>query len=260
MEAGEPVRLSFFVKNSGEQLPTPFNTTIEVVQGDERTLVGRSSFVSMDANTAKSVKRSFTAPEGEWSLEITVDKEGLVWEIDETNNAWNQSFEVQASGLGAMTVALGGGGVLVLVGVGVLLRRRAPSNEFETKVSEALQATAQQPVSDGATPAPEPVKKRGPPGGKVATRSTKAPTRGPPRGPPRATSNEPKETPQEQAAKHMAALGLPSVVEERVEDYSKLPGGGDYEYTADGTYYVGPTCGRWRLNDDKSFTRLPDES
>ena len=45
-----------------------------------------------------------------------------------------------------------------------------------------------------------------------------------------------------------------------VEDYSKLPGGGDYEYTADGTYYVGPTCGRWRLNDDKSFTRLPDES
>ena len=38
MEAGEPVRLSFFVKNSGEQLPTPFNTTIEVVQGDERNL------------------------------------------------------------------------------------------------------------------------------------------------------------------------------------------------------------------------------
>lgn len=260
LEAGEPVRLSFFVKNSGEQLPTPFNTTIEVVQGNERTLVGRSSFVSMDANTAKSVKRSFTAPEGDWSLEITVDKEGMVWEIDETNNAWNQSFEVQASGFGAMTVALGGGGVLALVGVGVLLRRRAPSNEFETKVSEALQATAQQPVIDGATPAPEPVKKRGPPGGKVASRSTKAPTRGPPRGPPRATSDEPKPTPQEQAAKHMAALGLPPVVEERVEDYSKLPGGGDYEYTADGTYYVGPTCGRWRLNEDKSFTRLPDES
>ena len=145
MEAGEPVRLSFFVKNSGEQLPTPFNTTIEVVQGDERTLVGRSSFVSMDANTAKSVKRSFTAPEGEWRLEITVDKEGLVWEIDETNNAWNQSFEVQASGLGAMTVALGGGGVLALVGVGVLLRRRAPATSSKPRSAKRFRPPPNNP-------------------------------------------------------------------------------------------------------------------
>ena len=79
LEAGENIRLSFFVVNGGEQLPTPFNATIELVQGDERTMVGRSVFYSMDANTAKSVKRSFTAPEGDWTLEITVDKEGLVW-------------------------------------------------------------------------------------------------------------------------------------------------------------------------------------
>jgi|TARA_A100001035_G_scaffold201659_1_gene161939 hypothetical protein len=63
------------------------------------------------------------------------------------------------------------------------------------------------------------------------------------------------------AAQHMAALGVPDpqpgVVEERVEDYSKLPGGGAYEYTAEGTFYVGETCGRWRLNEDKSFTKLP---
>ena len=42
-------------------------------------------FYSMDANTAKSVKRSLPHP-SDWTLEITVDKEGLVWEIDETNN------------------------------------------------------------------------------------------------------------------------------------------------------------------------------
>ena len=58
LEAGEKIRLSFFVVNGGEQLPTPFNATIELVQGDERTLVGRSIFYSMDANTAKSVKLS----------------------------------------------------------------------------------------------------------------------------------------------------------------------------------------------------------
>ena len=65
------------------------------------------------------------------------------------------------------------------------------------------------------------------------------------------------------AAMHMAALGAsptPSPpVEEKAEDYSKLPGGGEYEYTAEGTFYVGPTCGRWRLNEDKSFTKISDE-
>ena len=62
---------------------------------------------------------------------------------------------------------------------------------------------------------------------------------------------------------HMAALGAvePAAAseQERVDDYSKLPGGGVYEYTAEATYYVGPTCGRWILNEDKSFTKIPDE-
>ena len=75
-------------------------------------MVGRALFYSMDANTAKSVKRSFTAPEGAWTLEITVDKEGLVWEIDETNNIWNRSVSGSSSGFGAATVLLGGGGLL----------------------------------------------------------------------------------------------------------------------------------------------------
>lgn len=62
---------------------------------------------------------------------------------------------------------------------------------------------------------------------------------------------------------HMAALGVPepspASTEERVEDYSKLPGGGEYEYTPEGTYYVGQSCGRWVLNEDKSFTKVSDE-
>ena len=114
LEAGENIRLSFLVLNSGEQLPTPFNATIELIQGEERTLVGRSVFYSMDANTAKSVKRSFTAPEGDWTLEITVDKEGLVWEIDETNNVWSTSVASSSNGFGALTMTLGGVGCLTL--------------------------------------------------------------------------------------------------------------------------------------------------
>ena len=57
----------------------------------------------------------------------------------------------------------------------------------------------------------------------------------------------------------MDALGVDSPDPNHVEDYSKLPGGGEYEYTAEGTYYVGSTCGRWKLNEDKSFTKIADE-
>ena len=262
-EPGEKIRLSFFVINGGEQLPTPFNTTIELVQGDERTLVGRSVFYSMDANTAKSVKRSFTAPEGTWTLEITVDKEGLVWEIDETNNVWNRTVQSDSGGLSGVTLMVGGGAIVALIGGAVLLRRRSPSSsEVEEKVMVALKATGQnhQPSKE-PIPSPQPAKKRrGPPGGKIATTSGKTPSRGPPRGPPKTTQIESEPSPQEMAAKHMAALGVPETAEERVEGYAQLPGGGEYEYTAEGTFYVGETCGRWRLNDDKSFTRLPDDS
>ena len=262
-EPGEKIRLSFFVINGGEQLPTPFNATIELVQGDERTLVGRSVFYSMDANTAKSVKRSFTAPEGTWTLEITVDKEGLVWEIDETNNVWNRTVQSDSGGLSGVTLMVGGGAIVALIGGAVLLRRRSPSSsEVEEKVMVALKATGQnhQPSKE-PIPSPQPAKKRrGPPGGKIATTSGKTPSRGPPRGPPKTTQIESEPSPQEMAAKHMAALGVPESAEERVEGYAQLPGGGEYEYTAEGTFYVGETCGRWRLNDDKSFTRLPEDS
>ena len=261
--------------NGGEQLPTPFNATIELVQGDERTMVGRSVFYSMDANTAKSVKRSFTAPEGDWTLEITVDKEGLVWEIDATNNVWSTNVTGSSGGFGAVAMTLGGVGLLALLGAGGALRRRAPSG-IEENVAAALEATGQvaaapassdsgtNPPASPAAATAHPPKKRGPPGGKLASSPVKTPGRGPPRGPPKAAekpSATPAPTPQEMAAQHMAALGVPAQAasEERVADYSQLPGGGEYEYTAEGTFYVGATCGRWRLNEDKSFTKLSDE-
>ena len=259
-DAGETVRLSFFVTNVGEQLPTPFNATIELVQGEERTLVGRANFVSMDANTAKSVKRSFTAPEGDWTIEITLDQEGSIWEIDEANNVWNRSVSAQATGLSTTTMALGGLGAVAVLAVLVVLRRRSTTGEMEETIAAAMDATGQTPAVVHAPSTPPAVKKRGPPGGKIAKTSPTSAQKGPPRGPPKPAAREPEMTPQERAAQAMAALGAPSTAEERVEDYSKLPGGGEYEYTADATYYVGPSCGRWRLNEDKSFTRLKDQT
>ena len=263
---GESVRLSFFVVNEGETIDTAFNVSIELVQGDERTLIGRSIFSSMDENTAKSVKRSFDAPEGTWVIEITVDQEGLIWEIDETNNLWTLTQTSESGGLGAVIIAGGGISIILLAGGFVMLRRRNSTNVDEMKMVAALGPTA---GPEGAPPAPEaPVKRRGPPGGKISASSGKKPSKGPPRGPPTKSSTEPEQSPQATAALYMDALG-PAVVEKSVEevgeenhasDYSQLPGGGEYEYTPDATYYVGPTCGRWILNEDKSFTRLPDEA
>ena len=63
------------------------------------------------------------------------------------------------------------------------------------------------------------------------------------------------------AAAHFDALGSgprgTPEEEHHVADYTQLPGGGDYEYTDEGTFYVVPEGGeRWRLNEDKSFTKV----
>ena len=266
VKAGEKVRLSFFVVNGGEGLTTPFNASIEIVQGDQRTLVGRSIFSSMDQNTAKSVKRSFTAPEGRWTLEITVDLEQQIWEIDETNNVYSKDITTDGAGLSAV-VLVSSIGLMALLGGAVLLRKRSQAAVDETKLVAAISATTGAPTP----PATPPPKRRGPPGGKIASQtgeqSPKSPPKGPPRKPPTSDSappSEPEVSPQAMAAQYMDALGVPAVEKttnpNHADDYSKLPGGGEYEYTPDATYYVGESCGRWILNEDKSFTRLPEDS
>lgn len=220
----------------------------------------------MDENTAKSVKRSFDAPDGTWTIEITVDQEGLIWEIDETNNMWVTTQSSESGGFGAVIIAGGGISILVLAGAFVMLRRRQATPVDEAKIVAALGPTS---GPEGAPPTPEaPAKRRGPPGGKISTTPGQKPSKGPPRGPPKSSAPVEEISPQATAALYMDALG-PATTEASDEavssethasDYSQLPGGGEYEYTPDATYYVGATCGRWILNEDKSFTRLPDEA
>lgn len=264
---GERVAVKVLVANRGESLQTPFNVSIEVIQGDRVELVGKAQISSINLDTATSISRGFDAPEGSWSLRVTVDQEGTVWEVNEGNNEWINSYTTSATGFGGTVAAVGGTSLLVLI-VALVLRRRGASpavNEAELKASmapEPLNTGSTESGSNPAEHAPSPDSgPRGPPGGKVALSSTAKPKRGPPRAA-KEEASIPLNT-KEMAAQHFDALGPSPTIggdpAENVEDYTQLPPGGAYDYSAEGTFYVGDEhVGRWRLNDDKSFTKISD--
>ena len=80
------------------------------------------------------------------------------------------------------------------------------------------------------------------------------------RGPPPANSKPvvTETSPAEAAAAQFAALDAltPTVDVERVASWENLPAGGEYDYTADGTFYVGDEIGRWKLLDDGQFEKV----
>ena len=44
--------------------------------------------------------------------------------------------------------------------------------------------------------------------------------------------------------------------ETTVPSYESLPPGGDYEYLTEGTFYTGSGIGKWKLEEDGTFTKI----
>ena len=42
----------------------------------------------------------------------------------------------------------------------------------------------------------------------------------------------------------------------RVADWEGLVWAGEYEYDEEGSWFIGPDCGRWKQDDEGGFTRL----
>jgi len=142
----------------------------------------------------------------------------------------------------------------------IVLRGRKPEHAVdETALKEAMDPV---PVASTSTSVDQPARQpRGPPGGQIGEAGATKPTRGPPRGPPRTSPHDVTLDTKAMAAAHFDALGPgPEATSDdtsHAADYTHLPGGGDYEYTDEGTFYVVPGHNeRWRLNDDKSFTKV----
>jgi hypothetical protein len=251
-EAGGTMRIGVKLVSLGEAIDEQFNVSIYAESNGERTLVGREVVASIGMNTATTLRSTITVPSGSWTLHVEADAEQTMWEVDETNNAWNRSFGPQTDGMSTSVVLLGGGlGVALLAGAVVLLRRKQSDEpSFEEAPDEAGTTSAVKPTPAGLT---------GPPPRTSEPKPKPAGLKGPP----------PRSKPASEAAPAIdgaAALDalLPASTEEPqdhsvgsvVNEWSQLPPGGDYDYALDQTVYKGEECGTWRMNEDKTFTRI----
>jgi hypothetical protein len=271
--------------NGGESIQQPFNLSIFIVQGDEKTIAARQLLYELGENTAVTMNSRITVPDGEWTLLISVDDEQLIWELDEENNIWTKDYDGTNQGFSTTVIALSSGGIIALIGAVLYLKKRSSDLDEQAHQSVNENSKGEPPSIDnnakpaGGPPGKEkpkngppgkPKPKNGPPG--ASNSVTSGPTGADPSQDQDTQPAQPEVDLQATAAAHFDALDslIPQTTETSetsseeivqpistvVVDWNGLPGGGDYEYTSDATYYTGEECGKWLLNEDKSFTRI----
>ncbi len=228
--------------NAGERIEDSFNVSVYLNKADSSELIAQKTFVGLDNSEAETMRISINVPEGSWSLNILIDSGEVISELDETNNYWNNTYDSSSQGFSSTVLVAGGSLLGVVVVALVLLRlRKTP-----------LAADDEPPEESKEVPAIE--KKKGP--SNVSTQSTGPKKRGPP--PAQSKPVVAEKSPAEAAAAQFAALDAmtPEKQVERVASWEGLPAGGDYDYTTEGTFYVGEECGRWKLLEDGQFEKV----
>ena len=213
------------------------------IVGEEKTLVGLYS-QSQIASGQGVVKRvAVTIPEGDWEILVIVDEEQKIWELNEDDNAFTKSYSAPDE-VNSLTYVIGGGGVVVTLLVLLILRRRSGNELSESK----------------RLPSIEDLPRSGPPQSNRSI-SQKTSTNKPKKGPPPKQNKPEPEVSVANVADAMAKLSLSTLPgreyksKTTVSSYQSLPPGGDYEYLTEGTFYTGPRIGRWKLEEDGTFTK-----
>ena len=226
-----------------EAIDRPFVVEITLETEEGETVVVRREVNGLGADESELIRGNFNVPKGAWTLHVHVDTLEAISELDEEDNMWSYSAENSGSGAGAWIA--GTGGLAVLAMAVVLLRRRSPSVDVVGAVLAQETATAPKP------------KPKGPPG---ADRRVAGGPKAPPPTPTKAVVDLASAeaalaalTPAEPAGETAANVQEVGAV---AQDHTELPGGGDYEYTAEATVYHGEGVGRWKLRDDGSFERV----
>ena len=239
-EPGKEIRVEISIKNSGESLQQSFNITAYTISDGEKTLVGRFKQAQIASDQGIIKRIGVTVPEGEWTLEIYVDEDQQIWELNEDDNMFTKSFDEPEKLNYSIIAGIGAGFVSLLLLV-IILRKRGSD----------LSKSKELPIL-------EDLPRSGPPQAMRSKTVTSKPKKGPP---PKKLENTPVSNLQHDISDAMAKLSLSSLPgnmkqqPEKALSFESLPGGGEYEYLEEGTYYSGENIGRWKLNDDGSFTK-----
>ena len=245
VEPGRELRAEISVKNSGESLQDSFNITVYTVIGEERTLVGLYSQAQIASGQGIVKRVAITVPEGDWELLVIVDEDQRIWELNEEDNSFSKQYSAPEE-FNTMLYVGGGSGLLAVIALIFVLRRRSGNELTEAKKMPSIDDLPRTgpPQSERSKTGPPPSSK---------------PKKGPP---PKPKTVETEVQPVTNVEDAMAKLSLdtlpgkPDAQPQSVANYESLPGGGEYEYLSEGTFYSGEGIGRWKLEDDGSFTKV----
>ena len=245
LEAGRELRAEISVKNSGESLQESFNITVYTVIGGERTLVGLYTQAQIAGGQGIIKRVAITVPEGDWELLVIVDEDQRIWELNEEDNSFSKQYKAPEE-FNMMLYVGGGSGLLIVLALIFILRRRSSNELTQAKKMPSIEDLPR------SGPPPSTRSKTGPP-------PSSKPKKGPP---PKPKPAEAEVQPIANVADAMEKLSLDTLPgktdanPQSVPNYESLPGGGEYEYLSEGTFYSGDKIGRWKLEDDGSFSKI----
>ena len=244
IEPGKELRAEISVMNSGESLQESFNITVYTIIGDEKTLVGRYSQGQIATGQGIIKRVAITVPEGDWELLVVVDEDQRIWELNEDDNTFSKKYSAPEE-INLMLYLGAGGGVLVVLALFIVLRKRSGGELSQAKKLPSFDELPRSGPPQNAR------NKSGPP-----------PSSKPKKGPPPKSKPVEEIQPNTNVADAMAKLSLDNLPgrsnaqPQSVPNYQSLPGGGEYEYLTEGTFYFGDAIGRWKLEEDGSFTKM----
>jgi hypothetical protein len=241
IKPGSSVTVEVTIKNTGEDLDQSFNVSVYTIEGEVRTLVGLFSENNFKANQGKIKRVAIVIPQGDWSLEVIVDEDQNIWELNEDDNYWSEEYIRE--GASSLTLYIGGSvGIIILLGLYVIVKSRGEDEFSANKKNMPNIEDLAQDMRNKSGPPLESGTKKGPP-------------------PAKKPENVAVDAPTADVSAAMAALSLDSLpgaqpVIETAKTFTDLPAGGEYEYLTEATIYSGPEIGKWRLEDDQSFTKV----
>ncbi len=244
IEVGRELRAEITVKNSGDSLEDSFNISVYTIVDGEKTLVGLYSQSKINPGQGIVKRVGITIPEGDWEILVVVDEEQRIWELNEEDNTFSKSFTSPEDG-GSLSYIIIGGVILATFLALLVLRRRSNNELNESKNLPAL----------------EDLPRSGPPQANRSTTDNPHTTK-PKRGPPPKQKLPDPNVVITSVSDAMAKLSLDTLPgrdinsQKTVQSYESLPPGGNYEYLKEGTFYIGSNVGRWKLNEDGSFTKI----